>query len=150
MSGALGPHRRVPVTSIASLSIASAEAAATDTFVEIRHESDGRRLAWRPQALAASAAEAEALQLDPDGVYWITGGLGGLGSHLREGPSSHAARAASFSAVAAKRWTRHLAARSIEELRAHGADVRYIPCDVASRDRRTETCRRQSEARLGH
>jgi len=56
--------------------IAAAEATRGDGWPELRHEADGRRLAWVPEEITAAAPP---LTLAPGATYWITGGLGGLG-----------------------------------------------------------------------
>jgi acyl transferase domain-containing protein len=129
MSGAL--VRIVGLCAIDRLtSIVSAEAAAADTFVEVRHESDGRRLTWRPVALARSDAEPE-VQLESDGVYWITGGLGGLGLIFAKDLIARGARRVVLSG---RRQTPDVSSLAqLEQLRAPGADVRYMPCDAANR-----------------
>lgn len=128
MSGALvriaGPYDIDRITSIALT-----EAVTTDSFVEVRHESDGARLAWRPAALAAPAAEPKSLQLDPEGAYWITGGLGGLGLIFAKDLVTRGARRIVLSG---RRQTPDQASLAqLDDLRAQGIDVLYMPCDVA-------------------
>lgn len=53
-----------------------AERKRDDLFTELRYDARDDRQAWALSAVELAAAKAS---LDPDGVYWITGGQGGLG-----------------------------------------------------------------------
>jgi acyl transferase domain-containing protein/enoyl-CoA hydratase/carnithine racemase/acyl carrier protein/NAD(P)-dependent dehydrogenase (short-subunit alcohol dehydrogenase family)/SAM-dependent methyltransferase len=110
--------------------IVAVEAASSDTFVELRHEGDGRRLAWRPVEIAAPA-QAEILPIDPDGVYWITGGLGGLGLIFAKALAARGARRIVLSARSDVPGATRQAL--LDALRAEGADIHILACDVADR-----------------
>ena len=93
-------------------SIASVEAAATDTFVEIRHESDGRRLAWRPVCAHATPLPSRSCCNSILAVFIGSPAASAAWVSSSRKTSSHAARVASFSAVAAKRRTHPLTRNS--------------------------------------
>ena len=57
---------------------AMAEARAADTFTEISYDADGTRSAFKSEIRSIQPSDTP-LSVHPDGVYWITGGLGGLG-----------------------------------------------------------------------
>ena len=111
------------------ISIAGAEAVARDTFVEIRYTRDGKRLAWRPELVEYPAVGD--IGIDRDGVYWITGGLGGLGLIFAEALAARGARRVVLSGRS--RTTNEASLSRIEGLRARGMDVRVMPCDVTQR-----------------
>ncbi|MDN3720428.1 KR domain-containing protein [Roseibium salinum] len=58
--------------------IGGTEAAADDVLCEVSYDPEGLRRAWLP-VCETELGEAQTLTIDPEGVYWITGGLGGLG-----------------------------------------------------------------------
>jgi acyl transferase domain-containing protein/cation diffusion facilitator CzcD-associated flavoprotein CzcO/enoyl-CoA hydratase/carnithine racemase/aryl carrier-like protein len=112
--------------------IVAAEAACSDTFVEVRYSRDGERCVWQPEPVDDPVSERSALQLDPDGAYWITGGLGGLGLLFAGGLVARGARRIVLSGRSGS--VSGPQAERIEALAQRGADVRVIPCDVACRE----------------
>ncbi|NDV85374.1 SDR family NAD(P)-dependent oxidoreductase [Aurantimonas aggregata] len=106
-----------------------AEASAADTLTELRYEADNRRRAWMPwvDTWGPSGATYSA---DPAGVYWITGGLGGLGLIFAEWLVARGARTLILSG---RRAAPEPAAEArLQKLRADGARVEYAACDLAS------------------
>ena len=85
---------------------------------EVRIMADGRRLEWRAVEIPAPAPKP--LQFDSDGVYWITGGHGGLGLHFAE----------RLAKLGAKRIV--LSNRSKANRAILGATVYDAPCDVSN------------------
>ncbi|WP_181522877.1 hypothetical protein, partial [Pseudomonas aeruginosa] len=65
------------------MSIARAEMDASDTLTELRYDTGGMRQAWGPVS-DKGGGEQGTFATDPDGVYWVTGGLGGLGRIFAE------------------------------------------------------------------
>ncbi|MGW2870851.1 SDR family NAD(P)-dependent oxidoreductase [Kitasatospora sp. NPDC001225] len=88
---------------------------------EVRRRADGVRQVLEPvdAPLAAGPAVPE---LRTGGVYWITGGLGGLGPHL----ARYFGRAGATVVLSGRSATGPLA-----ELRADGVDAHHLPVDVA-------------------
>ncbi|MBD1544677.1 SDR family NAD(P)-dependent oxidoreductase [Roseibium aggregatum] len=109
-------------------SIALAEARASDTLVELRYSAAGMRQAWMPVS-ETSLEEPEPFSIDPDGVYWITGGLGGLGLIFADWLVARGARKLVLTGRREKP-DRDGQAR-LEALREQGADVAYFACDIA-------------------
>ncbi|WP_346900170.1 SDR family NAD(P)-dependent oxidoreductase [uncultured Roseibium sp.] len=110
-------------------SIALAEARARDTTAELRYTAAGMRQAWMPVS-ETSLAEPEPFSIDPDGVYWITGGLGGLGLIFADWLVTKGARKLVLTG------RREVPERDrqirLEALRERGADVVYAACDIAN------------------
>ncbi len=113
-----------PLTPERLTAIVAGERHRADAWPEVRYDEADRRLAWRPEETALPEA---APALDPDGVYWITGGLGGLGQILTGWLIGRGARHVVLSG------RRPVAADDprLEALRAGGAEVRHVACDVA-------------------
>ena len=109
-------------------SIALAEARASDTLSELRYSATGMRQAWMPVS-ETSLAEPEPFAIDPDGVYWITGGLGGLGLIFADWLVARGARRLVLTGRREKP-DRDAQAR-LEALREQGADIVYRACDIA-------------------
>jgi acyl transferase domain-containing protein/acyl carrier protein/enoyl-CoA hydratase/carnithine racemase len=109
-------------------SIALAEARAGDTLTELRYSAAGMRQAWMPVS-ETSLDEPEPFAIDPDGVYWITGGLGGLGLIFADWLVAKGARKLVLTG------RREVPDRDgqirLEALREQGADVVYAACDIA-------------------
>ncbi|WP_417675559.1 SDR family NAD(P)-dependent oxidoreductase [Roseibium sp.] len=109
-------------------SIALAEARASDTLTELRYSTAGMRQAWMPVS-QTSLAEPEPFAIDPDGVYWITGGLGGLGLIFADWLVAKGARKL---VLTGRRETPDRDGQiRLEALRGKGADVAYLACDIA-------------------
>ncbi|MFH9266918.1 SDR family NAD(P)-dependent oxidoreductase [Streptomyces sp. NPDC017546] len=109
--------------------ILRAEAADRSADCDIRHGADGTRHASRPGELHLGDG-AEIPPLKEGGVYWITGGLGGLGRHV----ARYFGRHAGVTVVLSGRS--ELAAGSeatLRELRDAGVDAHHVPVDVGSR-----------------
>ncbi|MEV6074719.1 SDR family NAD(P)-dependent oxidoreductase [Streptomyces sp. NPDC052069] len=110
--------------------ILRAEAADGSADCEIRYGADGTRLASRPRELPLGEG-AEIPPLKEGGVYWITGGLGGLGLHV----ARYFARRAGVTVVLSGRSEPATASEAaLRELREAGADAHYLPLDVGSAD----------------
>src|ERR1019366_6845621 len=110
--------------------VIAAEHTRSDRFCELRYGADDLRTAWRPVAVEAPAA-ADLPAVSADGVYWITGGAGGLGLIFAR---ALAARGATKIVLSGRRAAPDAGALdSMEHLRTGGRDVRYARCDVADR-----------------
>ncbi len=109
-------------------SIAAAELAANDTFTELRYEAGGMRRAWLPVSDTVQG-EAEPCEIDPDGLYWITGGLGGLGRIFAEWLVGRGARKLLLTGRRAAPGAN--AETWLAGLREQGAEILYRPCDIA-------------------
>lgn len=109
-------------------SIALAEARASDTLTELRYSAAGMRQAWMPVS-ETSLDEPEPFAVYPDGVYWITGGLGGLGLIFADWLVARGARKL---VLTGRRETSDRDGQiRLEGLREKGADVVYAACDIA-------------------
>lgn len=111
--------------------IAELEATAAGSPAEIRHDGDGRRFVWRPVKVSGPVPATLPPQLDSDGVYWITGGLGGLGLIFADALVARGARHIVLSGRRDAPDAKGLA--RLAALRTRGVDVRYMPCDVSDR-----------------
>lgn len=109
-------------------SIATSEIQARDTFTELRYDAAGLRHAWLPVSDAAGGKSGP-FHFDPDGAYWITGGLGGLGRIFAEWLITKGVR--KLVLTGRRSEPDHGANAWLETLRADGADVLYRPCDVS-------------------
>ncbi|MBE0532367.1 MAG: SDR family NAD(P)-dependent oxidoreductase, partial [Rhodospirillales bacterium] len=118
VAGPLSPERLA--------GIVEGERHRADAWPELRYDEGGQRLAWMPET--ADLPEA-APALDPEGVYWITGGFGGLGRIFARWLIGSGARHVVLSG------RREISADDprLEALRSGGADVRHVACDVADR-----------------
>ena len=103
--------------------IVAAEATRGDGWPELRHEGDGRRLAWVPEEITAAAPP---LALTPGATYWITGGLGGLGRIFARWLLQRGAGQVVLSGRA------EIAADDAR-LAELGERVRYVACDLTDR-----------------
>jgi acyl transferase domain-containing protein/acyl carrier protein/enoyl-CoA hydratase/carnithine racemase/NAD(P)-dependent dehydrogenase (short-subunit alcohol dehydrogenase family) len=108
--------------------IVSAEIDADDSLVQLRYDAGGIRRTWGPVLKAARSAR-QRFALDPDGVYWVTGGLGGLGRLFAEWLVSKGARKLVLTGRR-KRTDRDTKAW-MKELGETGAQAIYRPCDLA-------------------
>ncbi|WP_240351255.1 SDR family NAD(P)-dependent oxidoreductase [Streptomyces olivoreticuli] len=107
-----------------------AETADREPVTEIRHTADGTRQAWRPVDVALGAGP-EVPPLKEGGVYWVTGGLGGLGRHV----ARYFARHPGVTVVLSGRSAPGPASEeALAELRAVGVDAHYLPADTGSAD----------------
>ncbi len=118
IAGPLSPERLA--------TIVEGERHRADAWPELRYDDQGQRLAWMPETTDLPEAVPA---LNPDGVYWVTGGLGGLGRIFAGWLIGRGAHHVVLSG------RREIGADDprLEELRAGGADVRYVACDVADR-----------------
>ncbi|WP_321342042.1 SDR family NAD(P)-dependent oxidoreductase [Breoghania sp.] len=109
-------------------SIAAAELAANDTFTELRYEAGGMRRAWLPVSDTVQV-EAEPCEIDLDGLYWITGGLGGLGRIFAEWLVERGARKLLLTGRRAAPGAN--AETWLAGLREQGVEILYRPCDIS-------------------
>ncbi|MET9414603.1 SDR family NAD(P)-dependent oxidoreductase [Streptomyces klenkii] len=106
------------------------EAADPEPFTEIRRAADGTRRAWRPADVALGTGP-EVPPLKEGGVYWVTGGLGGLGRHV----ARYFARRPGVTVVLSGRSAAGPASEeALAALRAAGVDAHYLPADTGSAD----------------
>jgi acyl transferase domain-containing protein/acyl carrier protein/enoyl-CoA hydratase/carnithine racemase/NAD(P)-dependent dehydrogenase (short-subunit alcohol dehydrogenase family) len=103
-----------PVTTERLEKIIAAERRRADTYSELHYDAQDRRSAWTMSAIDLPQAMPV---LDPDGVYWITGGRGGLGQL--------------FAGWLAARGAKHIVL-SGRNVTAEG-DFLQMPCDVTDR-----------------
>ncbi|MEU8698861.1 SDR family NAD(P)-dependent oxidoreductase [Streptomyces sp. NPDC048680] len=109
--------------------ILRAEAADRSADCDIRHGADGTRHASRPGELHLGDG-AEIPPLKEGGVYWITGGLGGLGRHV----ARYFGRYAGVTVVLSGRSEHGSGSETaLRELRDAGVDAHHVPVDVGSR-----------------
>ncbi|MEV4922760.1 SDR family NAD(P)-dependent oxidoreductase [Streptomyces roseoverticillatus] len=110
--------------------ILRAEAADREPDTEIRRTADGTRQAWRPADIALGAGP-EVPPLKEGGVYWVTGGLGGLGRHV----ARYFARHPGVTVVLSGRSAAGPASEeALAALRAAGVDAHHLPVDTGSAD----------------
>lgn len=110
--------------------ILRAEAADRSADCEIRHAADGTRHAARPVEFRLGEG-AEIPPLKEGGVYWITGGLGGLGLHV----ARYFGRCAGVVVVLSGRSAPGAASgTALRGLREAGTEAHYLPVDVGSKD----------------
>ncbi|MFE7277378.1 SDR family NAD(P)-dependent oxidoreductase [Streptomyces sp. NPDC057623] len=104
----------------------AADTAASDA--EIRHSADGTRHAWRPVDIELSAGP-QVPPLKAGGVYWLTGGLGGIGRSV----ARYFARCAGVTVVLSGRTEAgDGTGEALRTLRAAGVDAHYLTADVGS------------------
>lgn len=107
-----------------------AEAADRSADCEIRYGADGTRDAARPVEFRLDEG-AEVPPLKEGGVYWITGGLGGLGLHV----ARYFGRCAGVTVVLSGRSAPGAASETaLRGLREEGVEAHYLPVDVGSED----------------
>lgn len=97
-------------------------------LTQIRYDEDKTRYACT-QALFVPEKKSSPLLLDRDGVYWITGGGGGLALHFVESLVS-----AGVTKIVLSGRNSSMTSRVIDELaiyRAKGIRVDYLSCDIA-------------------
>ncbi|MBB4302684.1 acyl transferase domain-containing protein/enoyl-CoA hydratase/carnithine racemase/aryl carrier-like protein [Rhodobium orientis] len=110
---------------------AMVEARAADALTEISHDVDGTRSAWKPDARTIAISD-NPFCADPNGVYWITGGFGGLGTIFAGWLVD---RGAKKLVLSGRRQTPGKEGEeTLDALRARGAEILHAPCDIASRD----------------
>ncbi|MFF4739679.1 SDR family NAD(P)-dependent oxidoreductase [Streptomyces sp. NPDC001262] len=102
-----------------------AEAADTAPDAEIRYAADGTRQAWRPADITLGDGP-EVPPLKEGGVYWLTGGLGGLGRHF----ARYLARCAGTTVVLSGRTADE---EALTALREAGVDAHFVPADVTDK-----------------
>ncbi|MFI5813785.1 SDR family NAD(P)-dependent oxidoreductase [Streptomyces sp. NPDC051643] len=121
---------RVPDLDIATpehiASILRTEAAADTSDAEIRHTAAGTRQARRP----VETDLGEGPRVPPGregGVYWVTGGLGGIGRHV----ARYLARRTGTTVVLSGRSAAGPTTEAgLAALREAGVDAHYLPVDV--------------------
>ncbi|MFB6877490.1 SDR family NAD(P)-dependent oxidoreductase [Streptomyces sp. NPDC056323] len=110
--------------------ILRAEAADRSADCEIRYGTDGTRHAARPVGFSLGEG-AEIPPLKEGGVYWVTGGLGGLGLHV----ARYFGRCAGVVVVLSGRSAPGAASEAaLRGLREAGVEAHYLPVDVGSKD----------------
>ncbi|MFH8346373.1 SDR family NAD(P)-dependent oxidoreductase [Streptomyces sp. NPDC018045] len=99
---------------------------------ELRHteDGDGARQEWRPVDVALGDGPAVP-PLKEGGVYWVTGGLGGLGQHLARYFARHPGVTVVLSGRAEPSETGDAA---LAALREAGVDAHYMAADVTRED----------------
>ncbi|MFJ6139733.1 SDR family NAD(P)-dependent oxidoreductase [Kitasatospora sp. NPDC092286] len=97
------------------------ECADDSADTEVRYSADGTRQVLEPVETRLGAGP-RVPELRAGGVYWVTGGLGGIGPDIARYLSR-----AEATVVLSGRST----AGSAESLRAEGVDAHYLPVDVA-------------------
>ncbi|TDC95427.1 SDR family NAD(P)-dependent oxidoreductase [Saccharopolyspora aridisoli] len=98
-----------------------AEAADAGGDAEVHHAADGTRRVRRPID-AAPPAGPRVPPLRDGGVYWLTGGLGGLGRHV----ARYFARAGAVVVLSG----RSAPGAALDELRESGVDAHHLVTDV--------------------
>lgn len=88
---------------------------------EVRYTADGTRQVLEPVETRLDAGP-QVPALRAGGVYWVTGGLGGIGRHL----ARYLGRAGATVVLSGRS-----PAGSVDALRAEGVDAHYLPVDVA-------------------
>ncbi|MFJ7193998.1 MULTISPECIES: SDR family NAD(P)-dependent oxidoreductase [unclassified Streptomyces] len=107
-----------------------AEAADPSADCELRYGADGTRHAARPVGFSLGEG-AEIPPLKEGGIYWVTGGLGGLGLHV----ARYFGRCAGVVVVLSGRSAPGAASETaLRELREAGVEAHYLPVDVGSKD----------------
>ncbi|MFH8410884.1 SDR family NAD(P)-dependent oxidoreductase [Streptomyces sp. NPDC018019] len=96
---------------------------------EIRRAADGTRQEWRPVDIALGDGP-QVPPLKEGGVYWVTGGLGGLGQHL----ARYFARRPGVTVVLSGRAAPDAGEAALAALRDAGVAAHYLPVDVARKD----------------
>ncbi len=109
--------------------VAAAELEAYDAYTELRYDREGARQAWGPTA-DPSGGVRSTLEIDPDGVYWITGGLGGLGRQFSEWLVKKGAR--KLVLTGRNETLEPKAADWLAGLCDGAVEVVYWPCDIAN------------------
>ncbi|MFJ2132669.1 SDR family NAD(P)-dependent oxidoreductase [Streptomyces sp. NPDC087845] len=103
-----------------------AEAADRSADCEVRHAPDGTRHVARTVGIDLDEGPRTP-PLKKGGVYWITGGLGGLGLHT----ARYFGRRAGVTVVLSGRSAPGAASEAaLRELRESGVDAHYLPVDV--------------------
>ncbi|MFI0774448.1 SDR family NAD(P)-dependent oxidoreductase [Streptomyces sp. NPDC021212] len=110
--------------------IVAAEGAEPGGAGEVRYAHDGTRQEWRPVDVDLGEGP-QAPPLKDGGVYWLTGGLGGLGRHF----ARYLARSGRVTVVLSGRSAAGAASDAVvRELRAAGVDAHYRAVDVGRRE----------------
>ncbi|MEU0843707.1 SDR family NAD(P)-dependent oxidoreductase [Streptomyces sp. NPDC005962] len=110
--------------------VLAAEAAAPAGPGDVRYAHDGTRQEWRPVDIELGEGP-QAPPLRDGGVYWLTGGLGGLGRHF----ARYMARSGRVTVVLSGRSAPGAASdAALRELRAVGVDAYYRAVDVGRRE----------------
>ncbi|MFH9089270.1 SDR family NAD(P)-dependent oxidoreductase [Streptomyces sp. NPDC017673] len=109
--------------------IVRGEAADAGQTVEPHHAADGTRRAW--EIVHAPLAEGPRVPpLRDGGVYWVTGGLGGIGRHVARYFGRHPGTTVVLSGRSAADADTE---RAVAELRTAGVDAHYLAVDVSDR-----------------
>ncbi|CAN93351.1 polyketide synthase [Sorangium cellulosum So ce56] len=119
------------------------ELASSDDDVDVRYTSEGRREVRVHEVVEPGAVEGTVFR--PGGVYWITGGLGGLGRLFARYIASVEGTTVILSGRTAPSEAQR---RELEALGAPASRVELVPCDVSARDD-VERAARAIEERFG-
>lgn len=111
--------------------IIKAESSTSQGFREIRYTEQGHRYLRRFEMENAVKPPAD-LDLDPNAVYWITGGAGGLGQHFTEwliaGGAKHILLTGRREAIP------EVLQQKLDRYSAEGLSVLYRACDLSNID----------------
>ncbi|MGW6793687.1 SDR family NAD(P)-dependent oxidoreductase [Streptomyces chartreusis] len=109
--------------------IARAEAGDEAFDAEVRYAADGSRHSWRIVESPSGIRGPESPALKDGGVYWVTGGLGGLGLHV----ARYFARRKGVTVVLSGRSAAGPDTETVlRELRDDGVDAHYLSVDVTA------------------
>ncbi|HTH48112.1 MAG TPA: SDR family NAD(P)-dependent oxidoreductase [Candidatus Limnocylindria bacterium] len=107
------------------------ELSAAGPSSEVIHAGPGRRMVFEPQEWMPPLVEAGNTRTRQGGVYWITGGLGGLGRMV----ARHLGRRFAARVILSGRSPLDdERSRLLAELRSEGVDAHYHPCDVVNEE----------------
>ncbi|MDJ0933254.1 SDR family NAD(P)-dependent oxidoreductase [Breoghania sp.] len=109
-------------------SITSAESRARDTLTELWYDAGGIRRAWLPVS-DTLCGDTNMRAIDLHGVYWITGGLGGLGRIFADWLISRGAHKLLLTGRRAEPDAP--ASIWLEAQHSAGIEIFYRPCDIA-------------------
>ncbi|MFC3051558.1 SDR family NAD(P)-dependent oxidoreductase [Kordiimonas pumila] len=107
--------------------IIKAEAAIGGGFREVRYGESGTRF-LRKFVPSESLPSPKGLKLDPEAVYWVTGGAGGLGQHFTEWLVANGARNILLTGRSPK--ISEKAQAWLDEYTQAGLNLMYRPCDM--------------------
>ncbi len=94
---------------------------------------------WAPRLVSLESDAGRSFTVNRDGIYWITGGTGALGRHVARWLVDLGAR---HLVLSSRRGALSTEAESdIAALRADGATIEVLSCDVADRDAVDRTVR---------
>ncbi|HEU0123299.1 MAG TPA: SDR family NAD(P)-dependent oxidoreductase, partial [Bryobacteraceae bacterium] len=104
---------------------------------EVRYTAGGQRLVWK--MAARELPNPTPIKLHSDGVYWVTGGLGGLGLLFAERLIALGAR---HIVLSGRGQGSEQARKTVNRIRESGIGVYNLPCDIGRREAVQEIVRR--------